>query len=134
MSSPLSPNVTRVVVREWLHSKNAVLDAILDAVVKKVLPVAEEHAAALVIASINPDPREAIIEHLTQVLCETMRFMANLSAEVETCTLTAALAEEWDRIDARLEEEWTHLAERRARMRGLGPVLDGAPAAQGGVP
>lgn len=68
MANPLPPSVVRAVVREWLSSKNAVLDMVIARLVDSLEPHATESANFLLLNCLDPDPREAIIDELTGVL------------------------------------------------------------------
>jgi hypothetical protein len=68
MRRQFSENITRVIVREWLQSKNAVLDKILNGIVNELTPVAAEQAFSLIYESLPADPRDRIIQDLYESL------------------------------------------------------------------
>jgi hypothetical protein len=57
MANPLPPGVARAVCREILVARNAVLDTILDGIVRKLVPIVEAEAAMMIAAAIDPDPK-----------------------------------------------------------------------------
>ena len=114
MSNPLAPNITRVVVREWLASKSAVLDAILHEIVNQLTPVAQQHAAALVYCSIDPDPRESLIEDLQAQILAMLNFLTDLEACPGDEELPNHIWETAGNLSRRLSVTWAMLRDRRS--------------------
>lgn len=68
MSKALPERIVRVIVREWLGSKEATLHGILDAMAEQLVPIARDQCRAMLQACIDPDPRDQQIDDAVTVL------------------------------------------------------------------
>ena len=132
MANLLAPNIVRAVVREVMVSKNAVLDAILDNLVAELTPIISEHANVMLMASIDPDPREALLDEVSCMLLTLENKLLCLEEETDKEIFLTSWPSTCNSLITRINCMQRHLSARRRELRGEANAVQGVEPVQGG--